>query len=35
MAWKKEYLDNNTHDPTKEMAEEASFTKTFQNQWFN
>ena len=32
MAWKKEYLDNNTHDPNKEMAEEASFTKDFSQQ---
>ena len=32
MAWKKEYLDNNTHDSNKEMAEEASFTKEFSQQ---
>jgi len=31
MAWKKEYLLENSHDPTKEMAEEASWTKTFTN----
>ena len=29
MAWKKEYLLTNAHDPSKEMAEEASFTKNF------
>ena len=29
MAWKKEYLINNKHDPTKERAEESSFTKGF------
>ena len=29
MAWKKEYLQNNSHDSSKEMAEEASFTKQF------
>ena len=29
MAWKKEYLLTNSHDPTKEMAEESSFTKNF------
>jgi len=32
MAWKKEYLQNNTHDSSKEMAEEASFTKQFTEQ---
>ena len=31
MAWKKEYLLENSHDPTKEMAEEASWTKSFEN----
>jgi glycosyltransferase involved in cell wall biosynthesis len=31
MAWKKEYLLENSHDPSKEMAEEASWTKTFSN----
>lgn len=29
MAWKKEYLETNSHDPTKSFAEEASFTKNF------
>jgi glycosyltransferase involved in cell wall biosynthesis len=29
MAWKREYLINNSHDPEKDMAEEASFTKQF------
>lgn len=29
MAWKKEYLLTNSHDPSKEMAEESSFTKNF------
>jgi glycosyltransferase involved in cell wall biosynthesis len=29
MAWKKEYLLTNTHDGSKEMAEESSFTKNF------
>jgi glycosyltransferase involved in cell wall biosynthesis len=29
MAWKKEYLINNSHDLSKEMAEEASFTNNF------
>ena len=29
MAWKKEHLLTNSHDPTKELAEEASFTKLF------
>jgi hypothetical protein len=29
MAWKKEYLKDNKHDSTKEMAEESSFTKAF------
>ena len=29
MAWKKEYLKNNSHDSEKEMAEESSFTKNF------
>ena len=29
MAWKKEYLINNSHDSSKEMAEEASFTNNF------
>jgi len=29
MAWKKEYLLTNSHDSSKEMAEEASFTKNF------
>ena len=32
MAWKKEYLLTNSHDPEKEMAEEASFTQTFTQQ---
>lgn len=32
MAWRKEYLLENSHDPTKSNAEEASFTKTFANQ---
>jgi glycosyltransferase involved in cell wall biosynthesis len=31
MAWKREYLLENSHDPTKEMAEESSFTKQFSN----
>ena len=31
MAWKREYLLENSHDKTKEMAEEASFTKQFLN----
>jgi len=31
MAWKKEYLIENSHDPLAEMAEEASFTKRFAN----
>jgi glycosyltransferase involved in cell wall biosynthesis len=31
MAWKKEYLLENSHDPTKEMAEESSFCKNFAN----
>jgi glycosyltransferase involved in cell wall biosynthesis len=31
MAWKKEYLLENAHDPSKEMAEESSWTKTFTN----
>ena len=31
MAWKKEYILQNKHDPTKIMAEEASFTKEFTN----
>lgn len=29
MAWKKEYLLTNSHDPTKEFGEESSFTKNF------
>lgn len=29
MAWKKEYLKTNSHDPKKDVAEEASFTKNF------
>ena len=29
MAWKKEYLETNTHDPEKEFGEESSFTKNF------
>jgi glycosyltransferase involved in cell wall biosynthesis len=29
MAWKKAYLLTNSHDPEKELAEEASFTKKF------
>jgi hypothetical protein len=29
MAWKKEYLIKNSHDSSKEMAEEASFTNNF------
>ena len=29
MAWKKEYLKTNSHDPTKGNAEEQSFTKNF------
>lgn len=32
MAWKKEYLLNNSHDQSKEMAEEASFTNNFSEQ---
>jgi glycosyltransferase involved in cell wall biosynthesis len=32
MAWRREYLESNSHDSTKEMAEEASFTKNFTNQ---
>ena len=32
MAWKKEYLLNNKHDSSKEMAEESSFTKIFTEQ---
>jgi len=31
MAWKKEYILTNSHDPEKSMAEEASFTKQFTN----
>jgi glycosyltransferase involved in cell wall biosynthesis len=31
MAWKKEYLLENSHDPTKELAEESSLTKNFAN----
>jgi glycosyltransferase involved in cell wall biosynthesis len=29
MAWKKEYLLSNSHDPEKEFGEEQSFTKNF------
>jgi glycosyltransferase involved in cell wall biosynthesis len=29
MAWKKEYLIKNSHDSSKEMAEESSFTNNF------
>ena len=29
MAWKKEYLLTNQHDPDKDLAEEPSFTKNF------
>lgn len=29
MAWKKEYLETNSHDNTKDFAEEASFTNNF------
>lgn len=32
MAWKKEYLLQNSHDPSVSNAEEASFTKKFANQ---
>ena len=32
MAWKKEYLLDNSHDPDKEFAEEQSFTKNFTEQ---
>jgi len=32
MAWKKEYLKTNKHDPEKEQAEESSFTKSWQEQ---
>lgn len=28
-AWKKEYLKNNKHDPSREFAEETSFTNNF------
>lgn len=31
MAWKKEYLETNSHDSTKEFAEEPSFTKNYSN----
>ena len=31
MAWKKEYLLENSHDPTADIAEESSFTKNFTN----
>jgi glycosyltransferase involved in cell wall biosynthesis len=31
-AYTREYLENNRYDPTKDMAEEASFTKHFTNQ---
>lgn len=31
MAWKKEYLDTNLHDPLKEFGEEQSFTKNYTN----
>ena len=30
-AYKREYLKNNSYDPTKDMAEESSFTKNFSN----
>ena len=30
-AYKRSYLENNSYDPTKDMAEEASFTKQFAN----
>ncbi len=30
-AYKKSYLENNSYDPTKDMAEESSFTKNFTN----
>lgn len=29
MAWKKEYLKNHQHDPSKDFAEESSFTNNF------
>lgn len=29
MAWKKEYLEKNSHDPSKEFGEEQSFTKNY------
>ena len=32
MAWKKEYLLSNKHDPLKDNAEESSFTKEFKNE---
>ncbi len=32
MAWKKEYLLTNSHDPNLDMAEEASFTKQYANE---
>jgi glycosyltransferase involved in cell wall biosynthesis len=31
MAWKKEYLETNSHDPLKEFGEEQSFTKNYTN----
>lgn len=31
MAWKKEYLKTNSHDPEKDFAEEPSFTNNFTN----
>jgi len=31
MAWKKEYLEKNSHDPEKDFAEEPSFTNNFTN----
>jgi glycosyltransferase involved in cell wall biosynthesis len=31
MAWKKEYLEKNSHDPEKDFAEEPSFTNNFNN----
>lgn len=31
MAWKKEYLQKNSHDPLKEFGEEQSFTKNYTN----
>ena len=31
-AYKRSYLEHNSYDPTKDMAEEASFTKQFSNQ---